>query len=158
MYVAPHRQHGIPLEQHSGNRAMAGVPFDGTLPPLIASARRFDMGQCLNPVSLPMALAGMDLLHQWGRVPLAARLQATTDAIVAQAEALGFEPIPAKFRAPHLVGLRVPGGATAKAAAGLAAAGVFVAERAGQLRVGAHIFNDEEDVARFADAARRSLD
>ena len=157
MYVAPHRQHGIPIEQHNGNRAVAGVPFDGTLPPLIPSARRFDMGQCLNPVSLPMALAGMDLLHQWGRAPLAARLQATTDAIVAQAEALGFEPIRAKFRAPHLVGLRVAGGATAKVAADLAAAGVFVAERAGQLRVGAHIFNDEEDVARLADAARRSL-
>ena len=38
--------------------------------------------------------------------------------------------------------------------AGLAAAGVHVAERGGQLRVGAHIYNDEADVARFAEALR----
>ena len=156
LYVAPGRQGGMPLEQHSSNRAMTGS-FDGALPPLIPSARRFDMGQHLNPVSLPMALVGMELVEGWGRAGLLARLRATTDRIVAEAEALGLEAVAARVRAPHLVGLRVPGGSTATLAADLAAAGVFVAERGGQLRVGAHIYNDEDDVARFADAARRSL-
>ncbi len=157
LYVAPRHQTGTPLEQHSDNRAMGGAPFDGTLPPLLPTARRFDMGQRFNPVSLPMALAGMALLHGWGQAPLAERLRATTDRLATAAEALGLVAVPRRFRPPHLLGLGVPDGRVAALVAGLAAAGVHVAERGGQLRIGAHIYNDEEDVDRFTAALDRVL-
>ena len=78
LYVAPSRQGGVPLEQHANNRRGGAEPFAGRLGELIPSARRFDMGQRFNPVTLPMALEGMELLHAWGRAPLEERLRATT--------------------------------------------------------------------------------
>src|SRR4051812_29408753 len=43
LYVAPRRQGGTPLEQHSSNRNGGAEPFSGRLGELIPSARRFDM-------------------------------------------------------------------------------------------------------------------
>ena len=160
LYAAPHRQGGMPLEQHANNRQGGAEPFDGRLGKLVPTARRFDMGQRFNPVSLPMALAGMDLLRGWGRDALEARLRATTDRLAEHALACGLEPVAAAHRPPHILGLRTAAADAGGLVASLAADGVYVAERGGQIRVGAHIYNDEEDAARFAAAlarARRSV-
>lgn len=160
LYVAPHRQDGVPLEQHASNRHGGAEPFTGRLGPLVTTARRFDMGQRYNPVSLPMALAGMDLLHGWGREALANRLQATTGQLAAHAEACGLQPVSLAYRPPHILGLRIPrdrGVAAPALVTALAQHGVYVAERGGCLRVGAHVFNDDEDVARFGNALRAGL-
>ena len=106
LYVAPSRQGGQPLERHGSNHGGGAQPFDGALPPLVPSARRFDMGERYNPVALPMALAGMDLLRSWGRTALGARLRYLTDRLATEAEALGWTPVPAALRPPHILGLR----------------------------------------------------
>jgi selenocysteine lyase/cysteine desulfurase len=51
----------------------------------------------------------------------------------------------------------VPAGAANPATTELAAGGVHVAERGGTIRVGAHIFNDEQDVDRFATVLRHTM-
>ena len=157
LYVAPHRQTGSPLEQHGSNREGGTEPFTGHLGALIPTARRFDMGQRYNPVSLPMALAGMKLLQQWGQDALASRLRATTDRLAEHAEAHGLIPVVRKYRAPHLLGLQVPDGNAGRLVAALAEDGVYVAERGGRIRVGAHIYNDEEDVDRFHTSLKKIL-
>ena len=154
LYVAPSRQNGVPIEQHANSRIGGAEPFVGRLGELIPSARRFDMGQRFNPVSLPMALAGMELLHAWGRDALVDRLRATTGRLAAHAVESGLCPVPARFRAPHILGLQVPDGDIKALVAGLAARGVHVAERGQNIRVGAHVYNDDEDVARFSAALR----
>lgn len=156
LYVAPHRQAGRPLEQHGSNRQGGSAPFAGRLGALIPSARRFDMGQRFNPVSLPMALAGMQLLHGWGIERLATRLRETTDRLAECAAAHGLRPVAREFRPPHLLGLGVQGD-VGRLVATLAQDGVHVAERGGQIRIGVHIFNDDEDVARFAEALEGAL-
>ena len=158
LYVAPHRQDGRPLEQHGAGRVGGAGPFHGTLGPMAPGAARFDMGQRTNPVGLPMALAGMELLHGWGRDALAARLRQTTDALAERAEAAGLSVVPRPLRSPHLLGLRVPAGGSAGAVvASLEASGVYVAERGGVIRVSPHIYNDEGDVARFGAAVGRAM-
>ncbi len=133
LYVAPHRQGGRPLEEFGAMRQAGGGPFTGRLAPLVAGAARFDMGQRLNPVSLPMALAGM-------------------------AEEAGLVPVRRALRSPHVLGLRLPTGVDAGAfVADLERQGVYVAERGGVARVGAHVFNDAEDIDRFGRAARAAL-
>ncbi len=150
LYVAPARQGGTPLEWHGGNHEGGSNPFTGAVPALLPSARRFDMGERFNPVSLPMALAGMDLLQSWGHDAVTARLRSLTDALAAAAEALGWMAVPAGLRAPHILGLHPPPGmAVAATVARLAARGVFVAERGDVMRLGVHVFNDEEDTRRF---------
>ena len=152
LYAAPRRQGGTPLEQHGGNHAGGAEPFAGPMPALLPSARRFDMGERFNPVSLPMALAGMDLLRSWGRDAVAARLRWLTDLAAAEAQRLGWRALPGELRVPHILGLRPPAGVEVAAVlASLAARGVHVAERGGVLRLGVHAFNDEEDVRRFAE-------
>ena len=156
LYVAPHRQDGRPLEQYGAVRVGADGPFNGVLGAMIPGAEKFDMGQRFNPVALPMALAGMELLHAWGRAPLAERMRATTDALADCAEQAGLRPVPRHLRAPHLLGLRLPPCLDADAAVDpLAAQGVYVAARGGLLRLGAHVFNDEPDIARFGQAVQR---
>ncbi len=150
LYVAPHRQGGTPLERHGANHEGGAVPFPGLLPALVAGARRFDMGERLNPVTLPMALAGLELLYGWGMEPLAERLRTMTDRLAGIAEEHGLRPVATRFRAPHLLGLHVPDGSAAALVAALATEGVHVAERGGNVRVGVHVFNDEEDAARLA--------
>lgn len=157
LYAAPHRQGGRPLEHYAFNHEGGAEPFMGRPGPLVASARRFDMGQRFNPVSLPMALAGMELLHGWGRAALAERLRATTDRLAEAAQACGLQPVSRRFRPPHLLGLRVSAGVAGPVVAALARDGVHVAERGGVIRVGAHIYNDEEDSGRFATALRRAI-
>ncbi len=158
LYVAARRQDGRPIEQHGAGRMGGAVPFAGQLAPMVAGAGRFEMGQGLNPVTLPMALAGMTLLEGWGREALARRLRQTTDALADVAEAAGLRPVRRALRSPHVLGLRLPGGVDpAGFVAGLEEAGVYVAERGGVVRVGAHVFNDEEDVARFGAAVAAAM-
>jgi selenocysteine lyase/cysteine desulfurase len=153
MYVAPARQNGVPLEQYGMNRVGGSDPFAGRLGPSIPTARRFDMGQRNNPVSLPMGLAGMELLHHWGTGPLGERLRATTDRLAEIAEMRGFRPIPRAQRAPHILGLHPPPGLDVSTVVpALAEHGVHVAERGGNIRIGAHAYNDDDDVTRFAGA------
>ena len=156
LYAAPHRQNGTPLERHGANHVGGAAPFTGSLGSPIPTARRYDMGERLNPVSLPMALAGMTLLRQWGRDPVAARLRHLTDLLATEAESCGWTPVPRALRPPHILGLRPPAGVSTDAAlAGLAEQGVYVAERGGVMRLGAHVYNDDADVARFATALRQ---
>jgi selenocysteine lyase/cysteine desulfurase len=158
LYVAARNQRGRPIEEFGAIRKGGSGPFPGHLTPLVAGAARFDMGQRLNPVSLPMALAGMTLLEQWGRKALMARMRRTTDALADVAEAAGLTPVPRACRSPHVLGLRLPSGMDAAAFVGrLEARGVYVAERGGTVRVGAHVFNDEEDVARFGAAVAEAM-
>ncbi len=153
LYVAPHRQDGTPLEQHGANRTHGPRPFTGTLGPLVQTARRFDMGERLNPVSLPMALAGMTLVDGWGRDRIAARLRGLTDRAAEIAESYGLRPVPRALRAPHILGLHPPAGhSVGDLVQGLARHGVFVAERGEVMRIGAHVFNDEGDLERFGAA------
>ena len=152
LYVAPARQGGTPLEQYGANRIGGAEAFTGRLGDPIATARRFDMGQRNNPVNLPMALAGMQLLRSWNRDAVVARLRSLTDCLAAAAAACGFQPVPSSLRSPHIVGLRTPAGLdTATVVASLARQGVHVADRGG-IRIGAHVFNDEGDIARFTTA------
>lgn len=155
LYAAPARQHGTPLEQHGGNHIGGAQPFDGTVPGLLPSARRYDMGERANPVALPMALAGMALLRSWGHADLAARLRFLTDRLATEAEALGWQPVPRALRPPHILGLRPPPGTdVAATVAHLAKAQVHVAERGGVMRLGVHAFNDDADIERFGAALR----
>ena len=155
LYAAPTRRHGIPLEHHGGNHLGGVQPFEGRAPGLLPTASRFDMGERANPVGLPMALAGMDLLRSWGQADLAARLRYLTDALAAGAEACGWQPVPRGRRPPHILGLRPAAGTDVPATvARLADAAIYVAERGGVMRLGVHAFNDDDDVQRFSKGLR----
>ncbi len=145
LYAAPERQHGLPVDEHGGNR-----PGGGFAP----GARRYDRGERNDPIGLPMAAAGMELVAGWGQAAIAARLRTLTDALAEVASGLGLAVLPRDLRAPHILGLRLPGGMRPDLIAALAARGAYASDRMGVLRVSPHVWADEEDVARFAAALR----
>lgn len=151
LYADPERQSGIPLEEHTFSRLGADVIADRYERELrfMEGARRYDMGERSNFVTLPMGTAGMRLIRSVGVERIAGHLGALTGRIAEGAAALGFASPPAGRRAAHLIGLRKPGFEAGPAAAALAARGIHVSARNGALRVAPHIYNEAADVERF---------
>src|SRR5690606_37625858 len=96
LYAAPHRQAGRPLEEHNGARAGWEGYYDEYQP----GARRYDMGERLAQVNLPMAEAGLALLAGWGPALVAETLRPLTQRVAALAAERGWQAPPAAHRAP----------------------------------------------------------
>jgi selenocysteine lyase/cysteine desulfurase len=159
LYVSKRRQDGVPLEQTSyGRRAIAAeqAPYYRDVE-FVAGGRRFDMGERDHFISLEMASMGMELMAQWGADAVRTRLAMLTERL---ADALGNSGVrvpDAKLRAPHILSPRFRNGLPDGLIARLAAEHVYVAPRVGRMRISPHVYNDEEDVDRFAAAFRRLM-
>jgi selenocysteine lyase/cysteine desulfurase len=136
LYAAPHRQDGVPLEENSGNQHPA------------AGARRYDKGERNDPLALPMAATGMELVASWGAGPIAARLGRLTARLAAGLEALGLALPPPAQRSPHIIGARIPGGMPPDLIDRLRAERVFASDRLGALRLSPHAWADAADIDR----------
>ena len=141
LYAAPERQSGQPLEENGFNMPQ-GRPAPG--------AARYDRGERDDPVALPMAATGLELVASWGAAAVEARLRALTDRLAERLEAMGLTCPPRHRRAPHILGLRLPGGLPPHAIAALAERGAFASDRLGVLRISAHVWVEEADIDRFA--------
>jgi selenocysteine lyase/cysteine desulfurase len=147
LYAAPWRQDGEPVEQHGISRTEGGAFLSG--------ARRYDIGERNNPITLPIAIAGMELVGAWGAGPIGERLRVLTDLLADKAAALGAVAVERRFRAPHVLGLRFGDGITGRLVERLAAQNVHVSLRGGDvMRVSPHVYNDEADVERFGEVLR----
>lgn len=158
LYAAPRHQNGEPLEENwigrEGSSDFAGLTQyrDGYDP----GARRFDMGERGNFQLLPAAIESLELLNGFGVRAIEARLGELSDAIVEAVKPLGLAADTPE-RAAHYLALTLPGGAPGDLLARLAARKVHVSQRGPRLRVSAHIYNDEADIARFAAALKDAL-
>ncbi|AWN45661.1 aminotransferase [Methylobacterium terrae] len=145
LYAAPRRQDGAPIEENAGNR------------PPAAGARRYDRGELNDPVLLPMAATGLELILSWDPAAVAARLRRLTDRLAEEACGLGLSAAPGHLRVPNVLGLRAPGGLPPGLTDRLREAGVFASERSGALRLSPHAWSDGDDVERCVAALRRVL-
>ncbi|MGB6445983.1 MAG: aminotransferase class V-fold PLP-dependent enzyme [Xanthobacteraceae bacterium] len=158
IYVAKRHQGGIPLEQTSYGRkavrAEQDVYFTDT--DYVTDARRFDMGERDHFISMEMASIGMEMMADWGAEPIATRLGALTERLAQQlgdATRAGRISFPAsEVRSPHILSLGFPGGVPKGLTESLAAQKIYVAPRRGRLRVSPHVYNDDADIDRFAQA------
>lgn len=152
LYAAPHRQDGRPIEEHTFSRLGADQLTNryGRELRFMDGARRYDMGERANFVTVPMATAGIGILRQAGVENIEAHLRTLTDRIAEGAAKLGLD-VPAQ-RAAHLIGIRGAGFTAAEAVPALRARGVYVSAREDTLRVGVHVYNSEQDVTRLLDA------
>lgn len=150
-WAAPQWRNGQPLERNwiarRGAEDFAGlVEYTDEL---AAGARRYDMGGRPNFVNLPMAIAAMERILEWGVESIESYVGALTDEISAEAEALGWEVAPAARRARHMIGLRRSGGIPEKLPSLLREANVHVSVRGSSIRVSPHVYNTRRDVARL---------
>lgn len=147
MYVAPRYHEGTPIEHSWINRAGAEdfsrlVDYRDDFQ---AGARRYDMGEKSNTPSLMGAIAGIDMLLDWGVVEISETLAVKTTAIAEAAQGIGLTAAPIGVRAPHFLSLGFPGGVPDGLTDRLAAQNVFVSLRSTSLRVTPHLYNDGAD-------------
>jgi selenocysteine lyase/cysteine desulfurase len=96
----------------------------------------------------------MELVAGWGHQAIAARLRVLTDALAEAMAALGLAVLPRERRAPHILGVRLPGGLRPGLLDALAARGAYAADRLGVLRISPHVWANEADVEHFTAALR----
>jgi selenocysteine lyase/cysteine desulfurase len=159
LYIARRHQDGIPLEQTSSGRRAVRAEQDIYLKDTVyvASAARFDMAERDHFIGMEMAAIGMEMMTQWGRPPIAARLAMLTARLADGLRDLGIDIPDARVRAPHILSLGFAEGMPDELVARLAAAQVYAAPRLGRLRISPHVYNDETDVDRFITVFRKMM-
>lgn len=155
-YAAPKHQEGRPLEDHLFNHGGVSSITDGLGYGMdyTKGARRFDVGQTLNLITLPMIQQSLIQIDAWGVERISAYLAPITDAIATGAQSLGLEIADAKFRCPHIIGVRKQGGFASDILDRLQAENVYINARGGALRFSPYLYHDVDDakevVARLA--------
>jgi selenocysteine lyase/cysteine desulfurase len=150
-WVAPRWRDAQPIEQSWMTRE-ASVDFARLVDyrdDYRSGARRFDVGETANFALMPMAIAALRQILEWEVENIAGSLRGLTDRLAEEAAAIGLGVPPASARAPHMLGLTVPGGAPRDLPERLAADGIYVSVRGDSIRVAPHLYNDEDDVKRL---------
>jgi selenocysteine lyase/cysteine desulfurase len=161
LYVAKRHQTGIPLEQTSYGRKRVRATDETYFTDLdyVDSARRYDMGERDFFVSLDVAATSMELLLSWEVSSIRMRLSMLTGTLEASLKAnnVPVEWLHRDLRAPNILSIGFPDGMPERLPEMLADRGVYAAARLGRLRISPHVYNDEEDCARCAEALRDLL-
>ncbi|MBI1237018.1 MAG: aminotransferase class V-fold PLP-dependent enzyme [Alphaproteobacteria bacterium] len=157
-YIAPEHQGGRPLEEgwivREGAEDFARLVDysdhyqDG--------ARRFDMGERSGFQLVPAALESLRWLNALGPEALNVALLERTRALEEAVRPLGVT-CDTPERAAHYLCLALPSDAPGDMAQRLSREGVSVSQRGARLRVTPHLYTDDADIARFADAMAAAI-
>jgi selenocysteine lyase/cysteine desulfurase len=159
MWVDERWREGTPLEHNwitrSGSEDFSRlVDYRDDFAP---GARRYDVGERANFILLPMAIAALEQILDWGVENIAETAGRLTDLIEEEAKTRGIEAIPAERRARHMIGLRLGAEAPDDLATRLAERNVFVSVRGDSVRLSPHVYNNESDVQRLFAALHSTL-
>ena len=151
LYVAPRHRDGRPLEHNwiarRDSENFAGlVDYKSDFQP---GARRFDMGEGANFIALPMAVAALEQLLEWGVEEIQQTLSVMTATIAERAAPLGLSASDPTRRAGHFLGLSFPGEIPDGLIERLGQDGVYVSIRGQSMRVTPHLFNSDGDIDRL---------
>jgi len=161
LYVAPRRwEGGKPLENswfsREGSEDFAGLV--NYRDEYRAGARRFDMGEAPNFVLVPMAIAALRQIVDWGVGNIQQTLSVLTDMIAREAAEMGCDSLPAENRVGHMIGIRLPNGISEGLVRRLSDARIYVSIRGDAMRIAPHLYNDESDIERFFAVLRESAE
>jgi selenocysteine lyase/cysteine desulfurase len=159
LYVAPRwRERGVPLEQSWMTRA-GSDDFSSLVDyseEYRTGARRFDMGEFSQFVLVPMAIAALQQVLDWGAERIEAELSPMTERVAQLAAESNYAVLPPADRSPHLIGVRFRGGISAELPKALQEAGVYVSIRGDSIRVAPHLYNEPKDIDLLFEVLRRT--
>jgi selenocysteine lyase/cysteine desulfurase len=160
-YFGPRFDGGCPLEETWIGRQGSDdfrrlVDYEDDYRP---GAVRYDVGETSNFILLPMLVAALSQVLSWKISAIQEYCRSLTGQLVADAAALGFGAERERWRAGHMVGLRMPRGLDPSlVSVELARRRVSVSVRGEMLRVSPYVYNDESDVAALGAALRGVVD
>jgi selenocysteine lyase/cysteine desulfurase len=151
MYVAPDFHDGEPIEYNWLNRE-GSEDFSGLVDyrdDYQEGAIRYDMGERANFSLMPMAIAALEQLLEWGVPNIQDTLRQRTNAIAQQCTSFGMDTLPETLRAGHFLGLRHKDGLPRDLLETLLKENIYVSVRGASLRVTPHLFNTDKDADRL---------
>jgi selenocysteine lyase/cysteine desulfurase len=157
-YIAPHHQDGEALEENwiVRDRAEDFARLVDYADAYAAGARKFDMGERSAFQLVPAANACLQQMLDWGVANISETLAAKTRDISDAVAPFGLHDN-TPDRAPHYLCLSLPEGSPDNLVGQLAAQGIYVSQRGDRLRVTSHLYNDDADIERFAEALKAAL-
>ena len=115
-------------------------------------AIRYDVGERSNFILLPMFEAALEQLCEWRPETVASHTRDLTTAAVPRLRELGCRIENERWRAGHLLGVRLPAGVDVdQLGRSLRARNVSVSLRGGAVRVAPHLYNDAGDLDALVD-------
>jgi len=120
-------------------------------------AARFDVGERSNFILVPMVVAALELILEWGPERTQEYCGALISEPLEEARSLGFGVEQERWRGNHLFGLRAPAGLDlVELQELLVRRGVSVALRGSAMRVSPNVYNDAADIEALLDVLRAS--
>ncbi len=110
-------------------------------------ARRFDAGGFPNFVNIPMAIAGLIQLLDWGVENIQETLAVLTAETELKARALGLN-VPHE-RVGHMIGVRIAEDTLSALNKKLVDNHVYISVRGNNIRIAPHLFNEKTDIDRL---------
>lgn len=159
-YFGPRFDDGHPLEENwitrRGSENFSGlVQYENAYQP---GAVRYDVGERSNFILIPMLIAGLEHLHEWGVEHIQRYCAHLTHDMVHEALALGFSVEAEEHRSAHLFGLRLPPQvAIDQLRATLDERNISVSLRGDAIRIAPHVYNDAADIDALRDALHASV-
>jgi selenocysteine lyase/cysteine desulfurase len=156
-YFGEYFDEGKPIEETWLNRLGSENFSDLTnyQPRYRAKAARYNMGEYSNFINLPMVKAALQQLLEWTPQAVYDYCTQLSTPLIHHLTNNGFWLEEDTYRASHLFGFRLPEHITMETVQQkLAARKVVVSRRGSALRVSAHVYNNEEDMAALVDCMR----
>ena len=153
-YFGPRLLNGIPLEENwiarEGSENFAGlVNYQDRYEP---GAIRFDVGERSNFLLLPMMLAGLRQINEWGPGRIQDYCARLFEPALKELQQFGYQVEEAGGRFSHLVGIRLPDTLSPdRLRTALVDGSVHVSVRGTAIRVSPHVYNDARDVEALVD-------
>lgn len=120
-----------------------------------SGAARFDVGERSNFILLPMVIAALEQLGEWGAPRIQEYCRALLGDVLGEAETFGYHVERPEWRAAHLIGVRAPAAVELAALdAELRRRNVFASLRGSALRIAPNVYNDEDDAAALLESLR----
>ena len=154
-YFGSRYDDGVPLEEtwlaREGSRNFAGLADQGDA--YRAGSVRYDVGETANFVLVPMLIAALQQLLDWGVANIAGYVESLTESLFLdeRLRELGFSDH--QPDSPHLFGLKLPDEVDPMDLSDrLRERDVFVSVRGRVVRVSPHVFNDRDDIEALLEA------
>jgi len=148
-YFGPRLTGGIPLEEgwivrKNSEDFTALIDYEEDYQP---GAKRYDMGQRSNFITLPMMREALTQVHEWGISNIQAYIKHLTDQLIPDLVRAGYRIEDEAYRASHMFGARVPDGADmTEIRSALQERNIHVSVRGSAIRISPHLYNDEADI------------
>ena len=154
-WFGPRYDGGVPLEEAWLARADSDdfrnlVAYNEEYRP---AAARYDVGGRSNFVLLPMAIAALEQILEWGVPDIEDYARRLTRGLFEDLAEYGFESDREEGRAAHIFGIRAPAGLDNQALKSvLDERRIYVSLRGSAVRVSPNVYNTEADIAALREA------